>query len=127
MPVITILGLPDTLADSEALKKLIRTDLPEAVAGIPVLGLLPKHVSAFAPRDLLQEGLGTEIIAHIDDLLERPGRTVGVKNAVAGIVKRVLQNFAREHLPQCALIEVSTQSLDTQQEGLAVWRREGRL
>lgn len=123
MPVITILGLPDTLSDSEALKKLILEDLPKAVTRISALKLEPDQVSAFAPRDLLQAELGTEIIAHIGNLHEKLGRTVGAKNAVASAVKMALQDFAREQLPQCALIEVSTHSLDTQQEGFAVWRK----
>ena len=123
MPIITILGLPDRLANSDALKKLVLHDLPEAVAGIPELNLEPKHVTIFAPKDLLSTRLGDNITANIDDLLDKKGRTSTVKVGLARVVKSVLRNFAREHVPECQFIEVSTHSLDRFQEGFDVWRR----
>ena len=124
MPVILLLGIPAGLEDSEGLKGLILEKLPQAVAGIVELGLETKQVVTFAPRDLLQEGLGNEIIAFIDGLYTLPERTQEVKMHLAQAVCQALIEFKDWCLPECTMIEVFTRSLDTSSEGFASWEKK---
>lgn len=58
------------------------------IAGIKELNLMPSEISVFYPRDLMQEGLGEEIIVFVDGLFDKPERTEAVRKELAETVAK---------------------------------------
>ena len=71
MPVINVRGLPGN-SDPENLSTLMKS-LKSQVA--VMLGISSEQVTIFFPTDLLQEGLGEEIIITVEGLFSLPDRT----------------------------------------------------
>lgn len=116
MPVLTVKGMPQNV-DLGGLLSSIKW-----AASRPLL-LDPSEVSVFFPADLVQEGLGEELICMVDGLFEKPERTMEIRNLLAGSINRVLVNFALERLPQCLKVEVIISRFDQTANGFAVWER----
>ena len=81
MPIIFVYGIPSA-AGQEYLLTLC-TRLRERAASIPELCLHEEQVSVFFPTDLLQTGLGEEVIIFVRGLFEKPERTQEVCDRLA--------------------------------------------
>ena len=100
MPILNVQGVPGDIAESK-LKDFWKS-LRAIVANVTELGLIKDQVKVFFPPDLLQEGLGEEIIIEIKGLFDKPKeRTNEVRNRLCEKVGCVATAFFPE-----ALIEV---------------------
>jgi phenylpyruvate tautomerase PptA (4-oxalocrotonate tautomerase family) len=81
MPIVKVYGVPPT-TPQETLKDLAEK-LVEAVVSIPELNLKSNEVSVFFPSDLMEWGLGEEIIAFVDGIFITPERTDAVRKTLA--------------------------------------------
>lgn len=132
MPVVTVLGVPNRLADQPVLNEVL-IGIRAAVAGIKALGLTDAATSVFFPADLLQFELGQEIVVKVDGLFRRPGggkpeRARHLRQRVADVVLEVINRVLRPHLPECTLVEVIVQVFDHTEggksNGFARWSAE---
>ncbi len=120
MPVFTVNGIPDS-TDRVLLDSLI--GLIQRAAAKP-LALQPGDVSVFFPTDLVQMGLGEELVCLVDGLFVKPERTTEVRQRVFDAVKDVLRGFAERHLSKCKKVEVIPSCFDQNRDGFAVWERQ---
>ncbi len=95
MPIIKIWCLPPNQTE-EKLNKL-HNSIVEAVTSIKELGLKDEKdlTNLFVP-DLMQYGLGTEIIIEITGLFMKPERTQEVRNRLAEAVGKAVKNLYPE-------------------------------
>jgi hypothetical protein len=105
MPIITVSGIPRGCASDHQLTLLIEA-IQRAASGVKQLKIHSDAVTVFLPSDLVQAGLGEEIIVHVTGLLPKRERTARVKEDLLAAICGVLAAFARQHLPACKLIEV---------------------
>jgi hypothetical protein len=103
-------GTPDLAA---LVKKL-----QEVTANIPHLQLTTNQVSVFLPADLLSGGLGEELCVSVS-LFKRTQRTTAVFQVLAEHLRDTIAGFARRHIPQCRLVEVSIFPFDPEVDGFA--------
>lgn len=102
MPVITVNGVPPDTKNLETLWNNLRHE----ISRINALELSKDQITVFFPADLLAEGLGEEIIVFVNGLFPKPKRTFEVLRLMAQNIAFVIERFAKEHWPQCQLIEV---------------------
>jgi hypothetical protein len=124
VPVHLVYGIPSELRDSEELRKFIMLELPEAAASVPEMGITNKLVSVFAPGDLLNYGLGNEIVVMVQGLFsrtKRPGRTAGVLQRFAEAICDCTVKFALANVPNCEMVEVFDPN--NPDECFADWRK----
>lgn len=81
MPVIIAYGIPSQTKLHD-LEKFCNA-LIQRTAAVEELELTEKEVSCFFPRDLMDTGLGEEIIIFVEGLFETPQRTEEVRNRLA--------------------------------------------
>jgi len=113
MPIVRINLLPAVPASIEfeakkwqqALEGLIES-VQQAVASVEILGITPDKVTVLMPHDLVKKGLGEELIVEILGLYGNPERKPAVIKQLAAVVADAVERFAKEHLPQCRLVEV---------------------
>jgi hypothetical protein len=91
MPILFIYGVP-AKTNNEKLLKLI-DDCQCIVSGIPELNISGGQVSVFFPLDLVQEGLGEEIIVFIRGLYQKPERTETVIAKLANSIGSRIKHF----------------------------------
>jgi hypothetical protein len=105
-----------SLAYAEGLFRL--TDmLRSTLANQPDLDTKKKEISAFLPKDLIQDGLGEELIVEVKFFSNKGDRSGANLNKAAGAVWEVLRSFAEEHLTECTWIEVSIEVLGSDHFG----------
>ncbi len=117
MPVLTVKGLPDAV-ENDKLNDLAY-ELSLLVGSC--LNLDPEEVSVFFPSDLLQRGLGEELICFIDGLFEKPDRTTEVRQSLAKTILKALYDFSYKFLPVCNKVEVIVRRFNQNTDGFAVW------
>jgi hypothetical protein len=122
MPIVTVSGLPNGF-EQDFLTRLCIA-LRVAVAGVAELGITDKQVTVFFPDNLLQAGLGEEVIARVTELFGRPERTPEVKRRVAEAVKKCLRFHLTPALQGLALVEVFVYTFDPEVGGFAGWTKE---
>jgi len=100
MPVIKIWCLPPNQTENKLNK--LHNAIVSAVTSIKELGLKDEKdmTNLFVP-DLMQYGLGSEIIVEITGLFESPERTPEVLNGLAGAVGRTVKLFYPEAKVEC--------------------------
>jgi len=98
MPVIIVYGVPDQYSH-EKLKEFLKK-LQNVVKDYPKLQLSPDQVSVFFPRDILQKGLGEEIIIFVEGFFNYEFRTIDIRNAYV----KSLGKIAKDYFPG-ALVE----------------------
>lgn len=99
MPILDVQGIPGDIEKSKLID--IWKSLRLTVADISDLDLKKEQVTVFFPSDLLQDGLGEEIIITIRGLFKKSKRT----NKVRNILCREVAIVARAFFPK-ALVEV---------------------
>ena len=122
MPIIIVYGFPKTARESE-MEALIHK-LQNAAASVYELRLSPGQVSVFFPVDLVQSGLGEELIATVEGLLARPERTERVRQELAEEITEILTEFARNHLGQCNLVETLVNSSMKTASSISLQKKE---
>jgi len=116
MPVLTVKGMPSDVKMGGLLCSL------QSSAGC-ILRIPGNDVSVFFPADLVQEGLGEELVCVVDGLFEKPERTPELREIMASAIKSTLVAFATEHLSQCCKVEVIVNRFNQDVDGFAVWER----
>ncbi|MDD5547899.1 MAG: hypothetical protein PHN74_03365 [Candidatus Pacebacteria bacterium] len=106
MPIVFVYGVPSN-EEPRALKNLLG-DIQETVAGVQELRLKKEDVIVFFPKDLVEEGLGEEIIIFVKGLYEKPERTDGVLKNLAKVLGKKVKEF---HYPN-SLVEVLVESMN---------------
>lgn len=125
MPLVIVYGVPHRLQNTTALSNFAHRDLPLAAASVPGMELSPELVTVLVPGDLVQRGLGTEIIVHVVGVFVREARTARVRREFAQALRDCVVKFAQENVPICEMVEVITTS-HRPDDGFADWRRGRR-
>ncbi len=110
MPIIEVNLIPPQ-TDPEVLKKLC-LDLFQAVAGVQELHLTDRDTSVLLRPDILDWGIGSELIVFVDGLFQKPERTQEVIDRLLAVIGECILAFAREHVPQCTKVEVIPRVFD---------------
>ena len=121
MPILKIYGIPIEM--SGGLDELVIM-LKKRISSIKELGLNEDQISCFFPSDLLEEGLGEEIIAFVDGLFKKPERTKEVQDNLAEMVVATLYEFSKKAINfgstvHVQLIECIVKPFDEQKHGIA--------
>jgi len=124
MPVLTIYGMPAGLGTIRMSKLVSQLrDIVSSELKIPL-----DDVLVFFPVDLLQEGLGEELVCFVDGMFKIPGKTLDDRKKLTQAVCDHLSAFVRDdnyiceregeisQLCECTLIQVIVRWLD-QDEG----------
>jgi hypothetical protein len=116
MPVLVVYGMPngiDPYLSSDLINKL-------QLAASGALQLSANEVSVFFPLDLVQEGLGQELVCLVEGLFVKPERTAEVRQRLFDAIADELDRFAQQHIPQCTKIEVIPSNYDQRRDGFAL-------
>jgi phenylpyruvate tautomerase PptA (4-oxalocrotonate tautomerase family) len=99
MPVIKVWCLPKS--EEEKLNQLHQS-IVQAVVSVEELGVKSeKDITCLFPTDMMEYGLGTEIIVEVTGLYEKPDRTDEVRQRLAERIGQAVQ----EQFPGTKLIE----------------------
>lgn len=94
MPVIKVWCLPKSTEDK---LKQVFSSIVGSIESIPELGLKgQRSMTVLFPTDMMEYGLGTDIIIEVTGLLEKPERTEEVRNRLA----ECLGKSVKEHFPK---------------------------
>lgn len=99
MPIIFVSGIPNEYP-TEKLEEFWK-ELREAVKSNPDLKLRPDQVSIFFPTDMLQKGLGDEIIIFVQGLFDYAFRTIPVMNEYAEALGKITKFYFPDSLVEC--------------------------
>jgi hypothetical protein len=114
MPVIKVYGIPASAA--EHLPRLT-TSIQHMVASVHQLGVKKEQVTVFYPANLMQEGLGEELVAEFVGTFKKRERTRKLLDFVAKQVRMELTLFANQHVPHCTFAEVIIPVFDRERGG----------
>jgi hypothetical protein len=121
MPVLIIYGMPRIppggAATDQILEDLV-SNLQKNAARI--LHLHSNEVSVFLPGDLVNKGLGEELVCFVEGLFEGSMRTNSVRQNLAYAIMRELKDFARAYVKNCGKVEVMINRFDQDVDGFAV-------
>lgn len=108
MPVIKVWCLPEMEEDK---LRQIHKDIVQAVVSVKELGLNgERDMTCLFPKDMMEYGLGEEIIVEVTGLFERPERTEEVRSRLAECLGKVL----KQHFPK-AMVECFVFPFDPKQ------------
>ncbi len=100
MPVVKVWCLPKT---SETKLNDLHRGIVQALKSVPELGIKnEKSITCLFPTDMMQYGLGTEIIVEVTGLFETPERTDSVHQELAEKLGQVVAGA----FPDTELVEV---------------------
>jgi hypothetical protein len=116
MPVLIVYGMS---SDASGYGKLINN--LQSVTANALRDIHPYDVSVFFPVDIVEAGLGEELICIIEGLFEKPERTAEVRKELARAILKVLYRFSEDCLPDCIKIEVIVKRFNQDVDGFAVW------
>ncbi len=116
MPVVIIRGVPD---DKIGAANSLPVAIQEAVASQKELGITLNQVSVFIPSDVVQQGLGEELICIVEGLFAKPERTKEVLDQLALKIRETLETFAGAHLPRCVSFEVFVKRFNPEEDGFS--------
>ncbi len=108
MPIIKIWCLPSGQTETDL--NLLHQRIVGAAVSVSELGLhSERDITCLFPPDLMQYGLGEEIIIEISGLFEKPERTRDVRQRLARNVGRVVKELYPEAKIKCfvAIIDPS--------------------
>jgi hypothetical protein len=102
MPILVIYGIPAETHQGDL--QIFAQFMKNRVADVEELKIKPEQVTIFCPQDLMNQGLGEEIIVFVESLFERPERTDEVKKKLAmNLVDEVHLSFPRAELIECII------------------------
>jgi len=95
------------------------------IVDCPHFRICSSEVSVFFPVDLVNRGLGEELICIVEGLSSKPERTITVRRELAFSLASELARFAGSHLPQCNKVEVIVTRFDQDADGFATFKIHG--
>jgi hypothetical protein len=117
MPVIKVWCLSPMRDMEDKLRKLYEA-IVAAVVEIPELGLKDgRDMTVLFPSDMMQFGLGKDIVVEVDGLFVKPERTREVRQALALSLVDTIWNWDRTQTIQN--VECFVRSFDPAKEGFA--------
>ncbi len=117
MPIIFVYGLHELdLQKQNQLHNEI-DDLRKSVAAI--LNINASAVSIYAPSTFIAVSATREIIVFVEGILEKPERTIEIKQNIAETIKRWLEDFLSNQDEEYPQIDVFVRSFDTNRDGFA--------
>lgn len=106
MPVIKVWCLPK--GQSEADLNRLHQAIVKAVVSVSELGLRGESdMTCLCPPDLMQYGLGEEIIVEISVLHEKPERTAEVRQRLATKVGWAVQTLYPKAMVECSVATIN--------------------
>lgn len=121
MPAIIIYGIPHNLQTHMTTTVYRYQEIPNAASSIPGMGITPGMVTVITPVD---EGCsGKEIIAFVEGLFQRPGRTPEARQQLAIVIRNCLVELAGSMMPDCHKVEVYTRS-QSADYGFSIWEND---
>lgn len=115
MPMLVVHGVPSTVSQEEL--EVFVFSLQRSVSNIKALGVDSSEVSVFLPSDLVQLGLGEELICVVEGLFQKPERTTQVRQLLAVSIRDCLAEFARNHMLNCRKVEALINRFDQEVDG----------
>ena len=116
MPVLNIKGLPNGINP----QYLLALSCSLRGGAGRMLNLSEEEVSVFFQADLLQDGLGEELICSVEGLFKKPERTPELRQRLFDLLSVLLGLWAKVHLPQCAKVEILPVPFDQEVDGFAM-------
>jgi hypothetical protein len=118
MPVLIVYGMPKSISPGGAASEMVFEELLDGLRHAIASSLIisTSRVSIFFPTDIIQHGLGEELIFEIKALRAEKDAQITRRSLASAIVSK-LSIFALEHLPQCQKVE----DIDS----FAIWERQG--
>lgn len=110
MPVLKIHGVPPGFKNTKKLGRFAN-GLVESVVSIEELGLKKGDVSVFFLTDLLEAGIGEELVCFADGLIRKDERTKEVRDRLAEAVKDCMVEFSTKHMKRCKMWEVNVRPM----------------
>jgi hypothetical protein len=121
MPAIVIYGIPKNLHMHLTMSVYRYQEIPNAASSIPGMGITPDVVTVITPVD---EGCsGKEIIAFIEGLFQRPGRTPEARQQLAIVIRDCLVELAGSMMEDCRKVEVYPRS-QSADDGFSIWEKD---
>lgn len=106
MPVIKVWCLPK--GQGEADLNRLHQAIVKAVVSVSELGLRDESdMTCLFPPDLMQYGLGEEIIVEISNLFEKPERTVEVLQRLVTKVGEAVQTLYPKAMVECSVTTIN--------------------
>jgi hypothetical protein len=100
MPIIRVSCLPGN--HTELYLRKLHKAIVAAVVSISELGLKGEEdMTTLLSPDMMQYGLGSDIIVEIFGLFEKPARTARVRNRLAEVVGKVLKDLYPKARVEC--------------------------
>lgn len=128
MPLVRVIGVPETMRNWPTLELFAYVTIPNVVASIDELELTPADVSTIVESSLLDQYRPKDaLIIIVDGLFDRPLRTKAVKDRLCDGLGLAGCEFLRQaSIPvvggvwrNCVnKVEVWTRTLDTEKEGM---------
>lgn len=115
MPILIVYGMPKSTI---GLKNLIKC-LQESVSSVTELYLEENQITVLFPPDLVDEGLGEELICIVEGLIKKRNRTPEVLKQLAEKIRETLKIFSIPNIPNCTLVEVFVKKFDPEKDGFA--------
>lgn len=117
MPVLFIYGLQELdLQKQNQLHNQVG-DLRKSIAEI--LNISASAVSVYAPSTFIAISSTKEIVVFVEGLIEKPDRTLEIKQEIAETTKRWLADFVSSQEEEYPQIDVFVKSFDTHKDGFA--------
>lgn len=89
------------------------------IATSRVLKILPKEVLVFYPADMLDEGLGEELVCFVDRLFDEPDQSSAFDHELLSAIVDEVVKFSCRYLPNCSIVVVNDKKSGTS----AIWER----
>lgn len=104
MPPVVIHGMPSGVTNAENLRNLVLCELPEVVASVPEMGLVPDQVTVWVPNDLVRSESRGVVVVFVEGLFHKEERTYEVKARLVEVIKVCLVKFFQANLTECKRI-----------------------
>lgn len=125
MPIVKIYGVPPATSTRQTRTLKVCCDsLRAGIADVEELHIVPEQVSVFFPADLLEDGLGEEIIVEVIGLFLKPERTPEIRQQIAVIVANRIKTVLGPYTKNLKMIEVLVYSFNQQVDGYNMVRVE---
>lgn len=117
MPILFIYGLHELDLQKQNQLHNQTGDLRKNIAEI--LNINASAISIYAPSTFIAISSTKEIVVFVEGLIEKPDRTLEIKEEIAKTIKRWLADFVSNQDEEYPQIDVFVRSFDTHKDGFA--------